>query len=116
MKVVNLSKQETSDLLALINNSDNECYDSIISEVKSNIPFFAKCFQEVMDKVVLDAKTEIDNALIHAVVSAGIKVLGLKEYEKGNGIQSIGQDTMADTHTRNVLDESRQDTEPEAQR
>lgn len=36
--------------------------------------------------------------------------------EKGNGIQSIGQDTMADTHTRNVLDESRQDTEPEAQR
>ena len=38
------------------------------------------------------------------------------EYEKGNGIQSIGQDTMADTHTRNVLDESRQDTEPEAQR
>lgn len=91
-------------------------YDSIISEVKSNIPFFAKCFQEVMDKVVLDAKTEIDNALMQAVVSAGIKVLGLKEYEKGNGIQSIGQDTMADTHTRNVLDESRQDTEPEAQR
>lgn len=91
-------------------------YDSIISEVKSNIPFFAKCFQEVMDKVVLDAKTEIDNTLMHAVVSAGIKVLGLKEYEKGNGIQSIGQDTMADTHTRNVLDESRQDTEPEAQR
>lgn len=38
------------------------------------------------------------------------------KYEKGNGIQSIGQDTMADTHTRNVLDESRQDTEPEAQR
>lgn len=91
-------------------------YDSIISEVKSNIPFFAKCFQEVMDKVVLDAKTEIDNTLMHAVVSAGIKVLGLKEYEKGNGIQSIGQDTMADTHTRNVLDESRQDTELEAQR
>ena len=30
-----------------------------------------------MDKVVLDAKTEIDNALMHAVVSAGIKVLGL---------------------------------------
>lgn len=29
MKVVNLSNQETKDLLALINNSDNECYDSI---------------------------------------------------------------------------------------
>lgn len=38
------------------------------------------------------------------------------EYEERNSIQSIGQDTMADTHTRNVLDESRQDTEPEAQR
>lgn len=91
-------------------------YDNIIQEVASDIPFFVKCFQEAMDKVVLDAKAEIDNALMHAVVSAGIKVLGLKEYEKGNGIQSIGQDTMADTHTRNVLDESRQDTEPEAQR
>lgn len=91
-------------------------YGSIISEVKNNIPFFAQCFQELMDKVVLDAKTEIDNTLLHAVVSAGIKVLGIKEYGQGNGIQSISKDTMADSHTRNVLDESRQDTEPEAQR
>ena len=33
MKVVNLSKQETKDLLALINNSDNECYDSIAKKL-----------------------------------------------------------------------------------
>lgn len=58
----------------------------------------------------------IGTVILLCVVFEGIKVLGLKEYEKGNGIQSIGQDTMADTHTRNVLDESRQDTEPEAQR
>lgn len=33
MKVVNLSKQEIRDLLALINNSDNECYDSIANKL-----------------------------------------------------------------------------------
>ena len=33
MKVVNLSKQEIRDLLALINNSDNECYDSIVKKL-----------------------------------------------------------------------------------
>lgn len=52
-------------------------YESIISEVKSNIPFFAKCFQEVMDKVVLDAKTEIDSAMLHAITKAGMEALGM---------------------------------------
>lgn len=33
MKVVNLSKQEIRDLLALINNSDNECYNSIVKKL-----------------------------------------------------------------------------------
>ena len=33
MKIINLSKQETKDLLALINNSDNECYDSIVRKL-----------------------------------------------------------------------------------
>ena len=29
MKIVRLNKQEQADLLALINSSDNECYDKI---------------------------------------------------------------------------------------
>lgn len=65
-------------------------YDKLTTEVKSNIPFFAKAFQEVMDKVVLDAKTEIDSALLHSVVAAGIKALGLDE--NGNSTKSISQD------------------------
>ena len=52
-------------------------YESMISEVKNNIPFFAKCFQEVMDKVVLDAKTEIDSAMLHAITKAGMEALGM---------------------------------------
>lgn len=49
----------------------------MISEVKNNIPFLAKCFQEVMDKVVLDAKTEIDSAMMHAITKAGMEALGM---------------------------------------
>lgn len=52
-------------------------YQRMSQEIKQNIPFFVKCFQEVMDKVVLDAKSEIDSALLHSVVSAGIEALGI---------------------------------------
>lgn len=65
-------------------------YDKLTTEVKSNIPFFAKCFQDVMDKVVLDAKMEIDSALLHSVVAAGIKALGLDESRSST--KSISQD------------------------
>ncbi len=34
MKIVNLSKQETKDLLALLNSSDNECFDRVIKKLK----------------------------------------------------------------------------------
>jgi len=52
-------------------------YQRMSQEIKQNIPFFVKCFQEVMDKVVLDAKSEIDSVLLHSVVSAGIEALGI---------------------------------------
>jgi Glu-tRNA(Gln) amidotransferase subunit E-like FAD-binding protein len=65
-------------------------YDKLTTEVKSNIPFFAKCFQEVMDKVVLDAKTEIDSALLRVVVDAGIKALGIDGNNEGT--KYISQD------------------------
>lgn len=65
-------------------------YDKLTTEVKSNIPFFVKCFQEVMDKVVLDAKTEIDSALLRVVVDAGIKALGIDGNNEGT--KYISQD------------------------
>lgn len=49
----------------------------ITQELTSNIPFFMECFQEVMDKVVVEAKSEIDSALIHTITSYGKKALGI---------------------------------------
>lgn len=46
----------------------------LTGEVERNIPFFAKCFQETMDEVVFEAKTEVENAIQHK-----INVLGLTE-------------------------------------
>lgn len=34
MKIVNLSEQERKDLLSLLNNSDNECFDGIIKKLE----------------------------------------------------------------------------------
>lgn len=74
IKKKNLSKDDQEQL--------NRHMEKINQEVKSNIPFFLGCFQEVMDKVVLDAKAEIDSALLHSVVEAGIKVLGIENPPK----------------------------------
>ena len=90
-------------------------YDSIIVEVKRNIPFFAQCFQEVMDKVVLDAKTEIDNALLHAVVSAGIRVLGIKEYEQGNSPTNNSKTIVGNSQARAFLESDSKSQSDEAE-
>lgn len=45
------------------------------AEIQSNIPFFAKCFQETMDEVVLEAKTEIENAVQHRISTLGLEAL-----------------------------------------
>lgn len=50
-------------------------------EVEKNIPFFAKCFQETMDEVVFEAKTEVENAIQHK-----ISVLGLTELHNQQGL------------------------------
>jgi len=57
--------------------------DYLTTEISSNIPFFAKCFQETMDKVVFEAKLEVENAIQHK-----INVLGLDELHKQNKLLS----------------------------
>ena len=47
----------------------------LTQEVLSNIPFFAKCFQETMDEVVYEAKTEVENAIQHKLTVLGLKAL-----------------------------------------
>ncbi len=71
VKKKTLSKQDQHDLLHQL--------EWLTTEVEKNIPFFAKCFQETMDEVVFEAKTEVENAIQHK-----INVLGLAELQNQN--------------------------------
>jgi hypothetical protein len=68
-----LSKENQRELNFLV--------EWLTQEVASNIPFFAKCFQETMDVVVNEAKSEIENAIQHKVT-----MLGLEELHKQNAL------------------------------
>ena len=67
VKKKTLSKQDIQDLTHHI--------EWLTTEVEKNIPFFAKCFQETMDEVVLEAKTEVENAIQHKINVLGLDVL-----------------------------------------
>ncbi len=75
VKKKTLSKQDIHDLTHHL--------EWLTGEVERNIPYFAKCFQETMDEVVLEAKTEVENAIQHK-----ISVLGLNELQKQNKLLS----------------------------
>jgi hypothetical protein len=81
LRVVELTAKKT------LSKEDQRELNNIVSfmsaEISSNIPFFAKCFQETMDEVVLDAKTEIESAIQHKITS-----LGLAELHKQNKLLS----------------------------
>jgi len=62
-----LSKDDKKELNWLI--------DSVNQEINSNIPFFAKCFQETVDEVVFEAKLETENAIQHKINSLGLQAL-----------------------------------------
>lgn len=53
----------------------NLAIEFLTQEIASNIPFFAKCFQETMDEVVFEAKTEVENAIQHKVNVLGLEAL-----------------------------------------
>lgn len=53
----------------------NNYIQFITQEVSSNIPFFAKCFQEAMDEVVFEAKLEVENAIQHKISVLGLEAL-----------------------------------------
>lgn len=67
VKKKTLSKQDVFDL--------NLQLEWLTSEVESNIPFFAKCFQETMDEVVYEAKLEVENAIQHKISTLGLSAL-----------------------------------------
>jgi hypothetical protein len=67
VKKKTLSKQDIHDLTHQL--------EWLTQEVESNIPFFAKCFQETMDEVVYEAKSEVENAIQHKINVLGLSAL-----------------------------------------
>ena len=65
---VERSLSDSSAIAVIVANKGNK-------EVTSNIPFFAKCFQGTMDEVVMDAKTEVENAIQHKINTLGLNAL-----------------------------------------
>jgi len=53
----------------------NWAMDWITQEMTKNIPFFMECFQETMDKVVTEAKSEVENAILTKAHHYGLQVL-----------------------------------------
>lgn len=47
----------------------------LTQEVAENIPYFAECFQETTDKVVVEAKAEVENAILHKINTLGLNAL-----------------------------------------
>lgn len=79
--------KDVSDILELlekksIGKADKEriisSLRSVQSTLRSSIPFYLKTFEENMDKVVLEAKTEIENAIQAKITNAGMEKLGLE--------------------------------------
>jgi hypothetical protein len=60
----NLSKNDQEELNNLLN--------WIMTETTNNIPYFSDCFQDNIDKVVLEAKIEIEAAVDSKIYSAGL--------------------------------------------
>lgn len=67
VKKKSLSKSDISELSIVL--------DYITMEISENIPYFAKAFQEMTDKVVLEAKTEVENAIQHKINVLGLNAL-----------------------------------------
>lgn len=67
LKKPKLSKQDKSSIQWII--------DRAIQEIRSNIPFFLECFQEDADKVVTEAKMEVENTIMQKITNAGLEKL-----------------------------------------
>lgn len=64
-----LSKNDQQELRGI--------FSSIVQELELNMPFFITVFGEEMEKVVTDAKAEINAAITHSIIEAGVKALGI---------------------------------------
>lgn len=80
-KKLKLMQERAKNLISKKTLSKDDQYELrssiewLTTEVETNIPFFADCFQENMDKVVVEAKMEIDAATTNKIFIAGIESL-----------------------------------------
>lgn len=69
-----------------LNNNDIKELTSalhwISQEVNRNIPFYMECFQETMDKVVLESKMEIENAVSNKITNLGLIAYNAAQNDK----------------------------------
>ena len=90
-ETLNEKKVKASEIIKKknLNKSDVETLSNMLSsifmEVECNIPYFTECFQETMDKVVSEAKIEVENAILHKVTIAGLEKLHEENNLLGDG-------------------------------
>lgn len=68
-----LSKKMKEELISV--------FSGIRQDLKSNAPYFLSLFQEYMDKIVVEAKQEIDSQMTNTVMNAGLKALDINNEE-----------------------------------
>ena len=61
------SKQDAVDM--------SLAFDSIVSEFKSNIPYMIECMRETIDKVSVEAKSEVEHWINKRIMDAGMTAI-----------------------------------------
>jgi hypothetical protein len=60
-------------------------FEAVVIELENNLPFYLKQFQEGIDNIVLEAKTEVDAAIQHKITILGLNSLNeLKQINNGS--------------------------------
>jgi hypothetical protein len=73
-KVTTLLKEKKT-----LNRGDRDQIAGILNDMvmnfSSNIPFYLKQYEEAAEKIVVQAKAEVDNFITHAIITTGLEAL-----------------------------------------
>lgn len=81
-------KEEVNDILGKksISNSDRDdirmAVRSLIQEIESNIPFYLESFNKSAQKIVTQAKSEVDAFTTHIIKKAGLEAIAKSDFPK----------------------------------
>lgn len=94
------SANEVNELLKkkTLSKADKEKIKNVFSyistQINSNMPYFFDVFKETTDKIVNQAKSEIDATLQHCIVDAGVKALGVNFDKEAKQIEDKDQEEI----------------------